>query len=117
MEPRISAYGPLAYAVDILVNNKQGTPLICCEVKSNSREHKKLISAFNNGCAKGPHVKSDCPNKSNHQKYTICEAVKARYFLAVSPQQMDCYSLTHLDGQIVPTRLGSVPSCKEVELD
>jgi hypothetical protein len=96
MEPPISEFRDLAYAVDILIKDATGDIAVCGEVKRDSKELQKLIDGFRYCCGIGKHRKDQCPFKKNHAKYEFCSTFKPAYFFATAPGREVCFKLSHM---------------------
>jgi hypothetical protein len=101
MEPSISEFGNLAYAVDILLRDSQDRIVACGEVKRGLREFNSLIAAFRQCCRRGMHSRMDCAFKQNHPKYEFCYREKPKYFFAAAPGEAICFRLNHNAGMTI----------------
>ena len=64
MEPPISQFGELAYAVDLLVRSDDGQIVICGEVKKNLIDIEKFLKGFAHCCERGSGIRrSNAPSK------------------------------------------------------
>lgn len=106
MEPK---YKQLLGAVDIVIESTTGKVLVCCEVKSNGPNHKRLVEDFKYCCRKGRHGKESCPKKENHPKYDFCNKLNPEYFLAVSPEKKQCFKLKYNNDKILLEEVSTIP--------
>lgn len=97
LEPSKANFGPLAYAVDILIRDKAMAIVACGEVKRNQSEFRKLIEGFRDCCERGCHAKTECRFPKNHAKYAFCCKFRPHYFFAVAPGEQLCFKMLFSD--------------------
>ncbi len=114
LEPDISNYGDLAYAVDIIIKASQGKILVCCEVKKSKSELDKLIKHFKYCSNIGPHERKSCKYRQNHPKYEMCAKYEPMYFYVTAPDNEICYKLSYNNGRIFSEELWDLPHKNQI---